>query len=1180
MQIIQSPLGNNIHPLGVISSLSNSQGIILRKESHSLHSRNNLISTIQTKPPLVKSSKFFLSRQYEPSIEPLIGWDSWDNEEINSEFSLLEFDSSDSIAALENSNESVKDRIPGIMPTRIAKNTSKNNETSQNLNIKGKSKSKKTNKSQQPPETKSKSRTKKAIKSSTVKNVEQFVDESNVTINGSRNKLLTSDESLSIEENSETPIFGRNIASDNTENTTNDHSSTSGITVFTSPVIEDKSTLFSNFATDDPQVNSELLSSLPSADLSITESTLASKENIKSNNNTSELVQDLSIEFLPSNNMEETFTPSSNFKSHEQKLIPEVSESVNISEIPVSPNPPHKDIETHQLPSVVDNKSSADPTDLIQVKEVSPTLNFPSQEEEILNTNTNSEAITAIKPDLILESTANDFIKDNAAVDNTLTLSSTLNSSDIDEAPTLLHPLENHENTIGAYIPSSNSESSVVKNQTTVQQEIYSNFSQDVKNVEKPTQNLNPNSTSLQSKGENSKPLSLQDKGFTDTVKSQEIDSSVTSDFPDSATIQLTPTSADIEDIPSLFSNSDSDEQLVTLESQSLMAANVLDVSANVSSLRRDGNFENTASEFTESQSILAAPEITETPIIIATSPEISEALVASTTSPEISEALVASTTSPEIAEAPIITATSPEISEALVASTTSHEIDEAPIITATSPEISEALVASTTSHEIDEAPIITATSPEISEALVASTISPEIDEAPIITATSPEISEALVASTTSHEIAEAPIITATSPEISEALVASTTSPKIDEAPIITATSPEISEALVASTTSHEIAEAPIITATSPEIAEEASIFRKIIDNEQTVESENPEISTLADTWDNPDILDNPISLQDEVSTAPKVEQNAIAQKPAPKGYATGGHVTDSRVENRQQIAPSDTVPAMLTPGEFVINTRDAQKNLPLLHHINTGGTPHDIILPSLQTPNPTEAGETISPETPTKVDSFPDISLQLKSAETDSPEISNSLIPSSLGLNISQNKLSVLNSPQLNPLQNEIIDVGESSPQYSSPPMIFRKANPSTHTPSQWSNTPSQWSSVEDLLNGNNDDFTSFNFNDGESNSQNYEFSHGSESPQVFAKHLPTPRGFANGGEVTPPDISREIQPITETIESASSSSQGDEKDDTADIEALAREIYHRLRQRIEIERERHGGYSGRLPW
>ena len=429
---------------------------------------------------------------------------------------------------------------------------------------------------------------------------------------------------------------------------------------------------------------------------------------------------------------------------------------------------------------------------------------------------------------------------------------------------------------------------------------------------------------------------------------------------------------------------------------------------------------------------------------------------------------------------------------------------------------------------------------------------------------------------------ANAPLF-ATSPEIVETPIITATSPEIVETPVVSATSPEIGETAIAplSAISSEIVETPIITATSSEISETVSIFRKIIDNEQIVESEftsavtNPEISTFVDTSDN---LTSP---QNEVSRPPQVEQNAIAENlPAPKGYATGGHVTDSHVENRQQIAPSDTVPAMLTPGEFVINTRDAQKNLPLLHHINTGGTPQDIILPSLQTPNPTEPEATISPETPTKVDSFPDTSLQLKSAETDSPEISNSLIPSSLGLNISKQRLSILNSPEIHTLHNETIDVGESSPQYSSPPLIFRKANSTTHTPSQWSNTPSQWSNVEDLLNGNDREFTSFNFNDGESNSQNYEFSHVSESPQIFAKYLPSPRGFVNGGEVTPPDISREIAPLTETIESASSFSQEDDKDDTADIEALAREVYSRLRQRIEIERERHGGYSGRLPW
>ncbi|MEH1986213.1 hypothetical protein [Nostoc sp.] len=1027
MQIIQSPLGSNIHPLGVISSLSTPDRMILRKQSHSLHSRSNFLSPIQTKLPLVTSSKFFLSRENEPSIQPLIGWDSWDNQDINSNLPLLESDSFDSITLPENSHintsEKVKYSIPEILPNRIDKKTS--DDTSQQLNIKSKSKSKKINKSQKPLEKKSKSKSKKAVKSSVAKNIVQ----SNVTINGQEDSLLALDESLSVEANLEIP--------------------------------------------------------------------------------------------------------------------------------------------TLQL--------------------------------------------------------------DNAVVDNSLVLPSALTSPDLDDAPTLIHPLANDENAIGANIAAPNSESSVAKS-----------------------------------------PIAIQ----------QEFDSSVSSEPLASIPVQLTPTSADIEDTPSLFRNSDKNEPLVISESQSAMVVNVSDISANLTSLQRDSYVESNNSEFTESQPILVPPEIVETPTITAISSEIGETAIApfTATSPEIAETPTIIATSPEIGEVPTITPTSPEIVETPIITPTSSEIGETAItpLTATSPEIVETPVVSAISSEIGETviapltaplseigqtetpiitaisseigetpiitaisseigetviapltaplskigetetPIITATSPEIVETPIITAISPEIGETPTITAISPEIAETAIAPiiATSSEIVEIPAITAISPEIGETAIAPlfVTSPEIGEIPTISAISPEIGETAIAPflATSSEIAETPTISTISPEISETAiapltatsseivgtptitptlpenfetaSIFRKIIDNEQIVEleftyavtnEENPGISTFVDT------SDNPTSPQNEVNTLLQVEQNAIAENlPAPKGYATGGHVTDFHVENRQQIAPSDTIPAMLTPGEFVINTRDAQKNLPLLHHINTGGTPHDIILPSLQTPNPTEPEETISPETPTKVDSFSDTSLQLKSAETDSPEISNSLIPSSLGLNISKQKLSILNSPEIHTLHNETIDVGESSPQYSSPPLIFRKTNSTTNTSSQWSNTPSQWSSVEDLLNGNDDEFTSFNFNEGESNSQNYEFSHVSESPQVFAKHLPLARGFADGREVTPPDISREITPVTETIESASSFSQEDDKDDTADLEALAREVYHRLRQRIEIERERHGGSSGRLRW
>ncbi|MEH2011623.1 hypothetical protein, partial [Nostoc sp.] len=381
MQIIQSPLGNNVHPLGVISSLSHPHRMGLRKESHSLHSRSNFISTIQTKPSLVRSSKFLLPNEHEASIQPLIGWDSGDTQDINSEFPLLEFDSLDAIGPQEKSNiksnESGKGNITDIQPNRIDNNL--NNEISTEINIPSKSKSKKTNKSQKPPEkkTKSTSRTKKAVKSSATKNIEQVVDENKITINRKEDRLLA-------------------------------------------------------------------------------------------------------------------------------------------------------------------------------------------------NTNSNLEAITAIEPDLILKSTANDLVTDNAVVDNSLTLSSALTSPDVDDAPTLLNPLANDENSVGAHsyapllhVAVPNSESSVAKS-----------------------------------------PIAIQ----------QEIDSSVTSESPASAPVQLTPTSANIR---------------------------------------------------------ATSPEIGEAPLITATSPEIGETAIApkvTATSPEIGEAPLITATSPEIGEnaiAPKVTATSPEIVEA-----------------------------------------------------------------------------------------------------------------------------------------------------------------------------------------------------------------------------------------------------------------------------------------------------------------------------------------------------------------------------------------------------------------------------------------------------------------------------------------------------------------------------------
>ncbi|WP_299485497.1 hypothetical protein [Acaryochloris sp. IP29b_bin.137] len=65
-----------------------------------------------------------------------------------------------------------------------------------------------------------------------------------------------------------------------------------------------------------------------------------------------------------------------------------------------------------------------------------------------------------------------------------------------------------------------------------------------------------------------------------------------------------------------------------------------------------------------------------------------------------------------------------------------------------------------------------------------------------------------------------------------------------------------------------------------------------------------------------------------------------------------------------------------------------------------------------------------------------------------------------------------------------------------------------------------------------------------------------------------------------TPPVSS--TPPTTEVVMRQFQTEQPTESEvDEQNFEILAREIYHVLRQRLEVERERHGGYhSGRLPW
>lgn len=79
------------------------------------------------------------------------------------------------------------------------------------------------------------------------------------------------------------------------------------------------------------------------------------------------------------------------------------------------------------------------------------------------------------------------------------------------------------------------------------------------------------------------------------------------------------------------------------------------------------------------------------------------------------------------------------------------------------------------------------------------------------------------------------------------------------------------------------------------------------------------------------------LSLMKEASSTPMSSStlNLAAKKAMTKNFNTGDRVPG--------IGNTDTVPAMLTPGEFVVNKQATQSNLSLLHAINDGKAPSGI---------------------------------------------------------------------------------------------------------------------------------------------------------------------------------------------------------------------------------------------
>jgi hypothetical protein len=317
--------------------------------------------------------------------------------------------------------------------------------------------------------------------------------------------------------------------------------------------------------------------------------------------------------------------------------------------------------------------------------------------------------------------------------------------------------------------------------------------------------------------------------------------------------------------------------------------------------------------------------------------------------------------------------------------------------------------------------------------------------------------------------------------------------------------------------------------------------------------------------------LDEPILPDNNlIEPALNIEIETDAEPPIPvRGYATGGYVKAADRAKEESIAPSDTVAAMLTPGEFVINAKDAQKNLNLLTHLNSGGEAETIarsLVPELSTESYLAASAT---------------PLTKPTASIYQRQHHESLISPSLQPDLDRHQISFLNRSPLDNSETNHIDFDRSASNYLSPSLIFRKPQSSNRSDFSRFEPPDTWNSIEELMNGGSYGAEPFSFSsDGSQNFNEDRSSASSSPPNLSPKYASPVMGFANGGEVPLPDIAPKIKPITHTIEAAVPDEGGAKNSDSADLETLAREIYYRLRQRLEIERERQGLYSGNLPW
>jgi len=381
---------------------------------------------------------------------------------------------------------------------------------------------------------------------------------------------------------------------------------------------------------------------------------------------------------------------------------------------------------------------------------------------------------------------------------------------------------------------------------------------------------------------------------------------------------------------------------------------------------------------------------------------------------------------------------------------------------------------------------------------------------------------------------------------------------------------------------------------------QQPSTFNRIIDNEQPIISSSP-IVPQPERLARPDIQTTPSQDIHSLPTAteltvPKQTKSKTSKK-QPKSPKSTTNLTsqESSVSKSTIALPSDP---SLTPQPLARPDTQTTPS-PDIHPLPTvdekkksQSTPTQLVQTSRSTSvsddsTPTQLVQTnrstsVSDDsTPIQTAPFTNNIQHRKRSYSEGQHSSFESPPQGLaiGKHVKISNITNRLQAQVASLKTQPTQFTKSSNHYSSIPRIFRKRTSPTESSDRSSNLPDQWSSVEELLNENSSAdvnvFTPLNFNSKRSHDKDSTNFKKPESPRVFAKHLPQPKGFAGGAEVTTPEITS-APTITEIIESPFSLPS----DGNFDMETLAREIYHRLRQRLEIERERHGIYSGRLPW